>query len=120
MRYQGRTTENEYNAMNTPLLDVKPSDPSTLMTKMLEVQRVTKNTGQSYTIIVCDQQLYKVLVDNKLAYPGQFSKFVLKLGGMYLLMSFIGYFGTLMASKGLEELLKKEFTGGRKMLKGGK
>ena len=120
VRSQGRALQSESIAMYTPLIDLKPSDPTTMMTAMLEAQRITKNTGQNYTIITCDQQLYKVLVDIKWAYPEQFSTFILRLGGMHFLMSFIGCIGTLMANSGLEDLLKKGFSGVQKMLKGGK
>ena len=44
--------------------------------------------------------------------------FVLRLGGMHLLMSFVGCVGTLMANSGLEELLGSAFAGVPKMLAG--
>ena len=107
-------------AMYTPLIDLKPSDPTTMMTAMVEAQRLTQLTGQEYTVLTSDQQLFKVLVDIKWAYPEKFQNFVPRLGGMHLLMSFIGCIGTLMANSGLEEILKAGFSGMEKMLTGKK
>ena len=44
-------------AMYTPLLDLKPSDPTTMMTAMVEVQRRTQLIGQEYNVFTSDQQL---------------------------------------------------------------
>ena len=40
-----------------------PSDPDTMMTATMEATRLTNDTGQSFTIITADQQLYRVIVD---------------------------------------------------------
>ena len=77
-------------------------------------------TGQINTIFTADQQLFKVLVDIKWAYPDRFRHFIPRLGGMHLLMSFIGWIGSLMSNSGLEEILKKTFAGVEKMLTGKK
>ena len=44
--------------------------------------------------------------------------FLLRLGGMHLLISFVGCIGSLMANSGLEELLMSAFAGVSKMLAG--
>ena len=44
--------------------------------------------------------------------------FIPRLGGMHLLMSFVGSVGTLMAGSGLEEVLKSAFGGVSRMLTG--
>ena len=41
----------------SPLLDIVPSDPSTIMTAMIEARRITKHTRQSMTVFIVDQQL---------------------------------------------------------------
>lgn len=38
-----------------------------------------------------------------------FHKFNLRLGGMHLLMSFVGYFGDLMQCTGLQEIMENAF-----------
>ena len=45
-------------SMYVPLIDVKPSDPSTIMTAATEL-------SQAHTLITCEEQLYKVFVDIK-------------------------------------------------------
>ena len=106
--------------MYTPLIDQKPSDPTTMMTAMLEAQHITRLTGQKHTIFTSDQQLYKVLVDIKWALPESFHYFVQRLGGMHLLMSFIGCIGVLTTNSVFQEILQKAFSGVEKMLTGKK
>ena len=43
-----------------PLIDMKPSNPDTMMTALVEAQRLTKLSGQDFTVFTCDQQLYRV------------------------------------------------------------
>jgi hypothetical protein len=43
---------------------------------------------------------------------------ILRLGGMHMLMSFVGSVGTLMSGSGLEEVLQSAFGGVAKMLSG--
>ncbi len=53
----------------SPLTDMVTSDPSTIMTAMIEARRITKNTGQSMTVFTADQQLYRVAVNVVWVYP---------------------------------------------------
>ena len=119
-RAQGHTIKPSTKAIYTPLIDMKPSDPDTIMTAMVESQRMTQATNQLVTLFTTDQQLYRVAVDVLWAYPKQFLNFILRLGGMHMVMSFIGAVGTLMANSGLEELMNSAFGGVLKMLSGKK
>ena len=119
-RSQGHTVKPATKAIYTPLIDMKPSDPDTIMTAMVESQEMTESTGQVYTIFTTDQQLYRVAVGVHWAYPEQFQNFVPCLGGMHMLMSFIGAVGTLMENSGLEELMNSTFGGVQQMLTGKK
>lgn len=119
-RAQGHTTRPATKAIYTPLIDMKPSDPDTIMTAMVEARRMTRGTNQSVTLFTLDQQLYRVAVDVLWAYPEQFQNVIPRLGGMHMLMSFIGAVGTLMSNSGLEELLNSAFAGVHKMLSGKK
>ena len=67
-----------------------------------------------------NQQLYKVAVDVSWVYPELFPKswFIIRLGGMHLLMNFVGCIGKLMANTGLEEVLSCAFGSVKKMLIG--
>ena len=47
----------------TPLINRKPSDSTTMLSAMIEAQRLTIVAGQKITIFTADQQLYKVMVD---------------------------------------------------------
>ena len=88
----------------SPLIDIVPSDSSTIMTAMIEAQRITKHTGQSMTVFTADQQLYRGAVNVVWVYPELSDDFVLRLGGMHSLMSCVGSVGVLMGNRGLEEV----------------
>ena len=118
-REQGQSVRAATKAVYTPLIDMTPSDPDT-MTAMMEAARLTNDTGQSFTIFTADQQLYRVIVDITWVYPDLFTQFIPRLGGMHLLMSFVGSVGTLMANTGLEEIMKSAFGRVAKMLTGKK
>ena len=116
-RKSGQSLKNS-KTMYVPLIDASPTDSSTMMTALVEAMRLTEETCQPYTVVTCDQQLYKILVDLKWAYPKKFGKVILRLGGMHFLMSFIGCVGNLMAHSGLDDILNSAFGGVEKMLSG--
>ena len=66
-----------------------PHDPDTIMTAMVEAQRLTKQSGQTITVFTNDQQLYRVAVNVMWVYPTLFSEFIPRLGDMHMLMSFV-------------------------------
>ena len=61
-----------------------PSDSSTMMTAMVEAQKLTNLFGQVASVFTCDPQLYKVVADVKWAYPELFENFIPRLGGMHM------------------------------------
>ena len=107
-------------AVYMPLIDTPPADPSTMMTALAEAGRLTSETGQEFTIFTCDQQLYRISLQVIWAYPEQFSNVILRLGGMHMLMSFVGAVGSLMSESGLSEIMNAAFSGVAKMLNGKK
>ena len=60
-REQGHAIQPASKVMYTPLLDMTPSDPDTMMTAMVQAQKLTNETGQVYTVFTADQQLYRVM-----------------------------------------------------------
>lgn len=117
-RDQGQTLQPGTKASYQPLIDMKPADPSSMMTMMVEAQRLTQDCEQSFTVSTNDQQLYKIAVHVQWFYPTLFPRFINRLGGMHMLMSFIGCVGSLMAESGLEDILSCAFAGVPKMLSG--
>ena len=79
------------------------------MTAMLEYKKVTEEAGQAITVFTVDQQLYRVALDMIWANPGEWSKFYVRLGGMHMLVSFIGCVGVHMTNSGLIPILKVGF-----------
>ena len=95
-----------------------PAEPDTMKTAMVKAQQLTAMTGQEWTIFTNDQQLYKIAVHVSWVDNALFEKFIPRLGGMHLLMSFVGAVGHLMAGSGLEDILKSAFAGVPKLLSG--
>ena len=120
---QGKTNS-KVNQKSTilyePLINEKPSDPSTILTAMYDVEKATHQAGQSITVFTCDQQLFRVTLDIMWDDPDRWSDFIPRLGGMHWLMSFIGSIGQLMKNSGLDRLMKAAFGGVEKMLIGKK
>ena len=103
----------------TPWIDMKPSDPDTMLTAIYGRGRsLVKSTGQDIVVFTRDQQLYKVAVNITWANPERFQNFVLRLGGMHFIINFIGCVGTLMADTGLSDVMECAFGGVPHMLTG--
>ena len=120
IRTRGESLKPKTKVVFMPLLDRTPSDPSTVLTTMIEAERITNNAGQSITVFTADQQLYRVVLDVIWTDPERFSNFVPRIGGMHWVMSFIGSIGILMQNSGLLPWLKSAFGGVEKMLLGKK
>lgn len=86
-RALGHLPQAKTRVLYLPLIDMKPSDPDTMMTAMTRVQELTSKTGQDFSVLTCDQQLYRVAVQVKWAHPDRFQDMHLCLGGMRALMS---------------------------------
>ena len=117
-RAEGHTITPATTCVYTPLIDMKPSDPDTMLTAMVEAERLEKSTGQYIVVFTCDQQLYKVAVNITWANPELFQNFVLRLGGMHFIMYFIGCVGILIAETGLSDVMECAFGGVPHMLTG--
>ena len=59
---------------------MKPSDPNTMLTAMVRVQEPTSQTGQTFSLLTCDQQLYKVAVHVSWDQPERLKDTYLRLG----------------------------------------
>ena len=77
-----------------------PAEYDTVLTSMLQVKGLSEAAGQPFTLLTFDQQLYRYAVEIQWVLPEVFppSSFVLRLGGMHMLMSFVGAVGNLMAA----------------------
>jgi len=118
VRCQSKELKPATKVMYTPLIDMIPSDPDTMMTAMVKAQQISHELGQSFTVFTADQQLYRVMINVLWVHPKMFPNFYPRLGGMHTLMSFVGCVGALMSNSGLEDILKAAFGGVPKMLAG--
>ena len=119
-RLTGLSVSPRNKAVYMPLIDMPHVDHITIMTALIEANRLTTEAGQEFNIFTCDQQLYRLSLQVIWAYPEQFSNVVLRLGGMHMLMSFVGAVGSLMEESGQVEVMNAGFSGVAKMLNGKK
>ena len=63
IRESGQSTKPKTKLIFIPLIDQTPSDPSVMMTAMIEAEKLTNEAGQAYTVFTADQQLYRVILD---------------------------------------------------------
>lgn len=103
-----------------PLLYMKPADPDTVNTAIVNGLRIVQELNQEYLVITADQQIYKVIVDILFATPDLITKMMPILGFMHFLMDFVSCIGTLMADSGLGNILCGTFGSVDKMLQGKK
>ena len=114
----------EYNGCNTKIageagLKLKPRTYVNVVTiRMHMVTTATENSGQMYTIFTNDQQLFNIIKQMTWWQPKLWENFYPDLGGMHLLMSFVGCIGNLMGNTGLSNILKTAFGGVDKILLG--
>ena len=120
IRESGQLVQNETKVIYRPLINKMPSDPSTILTAMCDVESASERAGQQVTVFTCDQQLYRVTIDIIWDDPVRWKHFYPRIGGMHWLMSFVGAVGKLMKNSVLDLLMKSAFAGVEKMLIGKK
>ena len=67
-REQSHSLKHATTVMYTPLIDMVPQDPDTMMTAMYEAQRLTVKCGQTFTIFTADHY-YRVIVNVLWVHP---------------------------------------------------
>ena len=117
-RESGASPKPATNTFYSPLIDMTPHDPDCIMTAMTEAMRITQGCGQEYTVFTTDQQLYRITLNVLWSHPSTFPKFIPRLGGKHMLISFVGCVGKLMTNSGLDTVMKSTFGGVPKMLSG--
>ena len=70
-----------------------PAEPDSMKTAMIEAQRLTSLTGQKWTVFTNDQQMCQVAVHITCVDRELFQDSVPRLGGMHMLMRFVGCIG---------------------------
>ena len=117
-REQGHASKARTKAVYLPLIDLPPAEPTTMLTALIEAQRLTNERGQVYTIFTYDQQLDRIVVNISWVYSELYLNFIPRLGGIHASMSFVGAVGTSMIDTGLEPITSVAFGGVSKMLTG--
>ena len=116
MRESGQSTIPKTKVIYKPLINKTPSDPSTILTAMCDIETTRKKSGQREAVFTSDQQLYRVTMDIIWNDLPRWTYFYPRIGGMHWVMSFVGSLGKLMKNSGLDMLMKTAFAGVEKML----
>ena len=119
-REEGYEIKQKSNIFYQALIDKKPADPSTVLTVMHSVKQTCSKAGQEFAVLTRDQQLYRIMHYIIWNEPERWRNFYPRLGGMHMLMNFIGSIGKLMEGTGLDKLMAKAFGGVDSMLQGKK
>ena len=118
-RKNDQTTQPASRIVYQPLINMNPSDHTTIKTAMIEAKRLSNNSGQPFTVITADQAIYKLIVDNLWTnHEGEFQDVYARLGGMHMIMNVVGAVGKLMQETGLYEILGSAFGSVKKMMHG--
>lgn len=88
-----------------PIVDVKPSDMTTVYMTMKKCLEMSASVGQENAIQTFDQQLYAVAQQVKWAMPNTFENHIIRLGGFHALSCFISAIGKLWSDGGLHDML---------------
>ena len=87
---------------------------------MCNLEKISKDAGQSFSMLTCKQQLFRVMLYVIWGNPPRWVGFVQRIGGMHWIMSFVGSVGKLVENSGLAQLMMSSFAGVEKMLTGKK
>ena len=112
----GQCTKPKTNNFYQPLIDKTPSDPSTVLTAMADLERICNAAAQDFTILTSDQQLYRVMEDITWSNSTSWQLLISRIGGMHWIMNFVGCLGKLMDGSGLNKLTASTFSGVEKVL----
>ena len=87
-----------------PFVNLQPTSLDAIYTALMFASEESKRQGQQTCLVTFDQPLYAKAVD-MIAYAAsgsELSSVVVRLGGLHLLMSFMGAVGYIMAEVDLE------------------
>ena len=106
--YNNNSSYNTSEILPLPFVNLDPSNPSTIYTCLLHATEEGEKIGQSKTVVTFDQPLYAKACEMVLAAEpnSPLSHLIIRLGGFYLLKSYLGAIGNMMAGSVLEQLWK--------------
>ena len=94
-------------AIYKPLINKTPSDPSTILTAMCNIEATSHQARHQVAVFTQNHQLFRVAIDIMWDDPAGWKHFYPRIGGMHWLMSFVGSVGKLMKNSWLNMLMKK-------------
>ena len=99
-RNEGYSPKRKTKAVYLPLFDMPPAEPTTILTAMIEAQKLMQLV--SIILFLQSLQFYRVAVNITWVYNDHFVTLIPRIGRMHTLMNFIGAIGTLMIETGLQ------------------
>ena len=120
MRKANRTTKSKTKVIYKPLINKTPSDPSTILTAICNIEAISHRAAQQLALHIYDKQLFR---DTSIAMWDDLARwkyFCPRIDGMYWLMNFVGSVGKQMKNSELDRLIKTTFSCVDKLLIGKK
>ena len=93
------------NVRYLPFISAPPSDFSTVYTALLRLISVAKSLGQTHILVTADLAIYSKAQQIIWSKPELQDSITMRLGGMHLIMTFIGSIGKLYGDGGLLDIL---------------
>lgn len=120
MRKANRTTKSKTKVIYKPLINKTPSDPSTILTAICNIEAISHGAAQQLALPIYDKQLFRDTIIVMWDDLARWKYFCPRIGGMYWLMNFVGSVGKQMKNSELDRLIKTTFSCVDKLLIGKK
>ena len=88
-----------------PMYLPPPTNSSVLQASVNYFMSLTNHLGQETTVITGELPIYDFFMNIKKKYPERYASIVVRLGGFYEIVNFMGTVGHLMKRSETEELL---------------
>ena len=83
MRENYQATKNKPKVIYKPLINKTPSDPSTILTAMFNIEATLHLARHQVAVFTDNQQLFRVTIDIMWDDPATWKHFYLRIGGMH-------------------------------------
>ena len=83
MRENYQATKNKPKVIYKPLINKTPSDPSTILTAMFNIEATLHLARHQVAVFTDNQQLFRVTIDIMWDDPAAWKHFYLRIGGMH-------------------------------------
>ena len=88
-----------------PFLRQSSTNPDVVRKALHICMKASAKLGLTYTVVTQDEAVYEISYTLRKNNPVEFPGLILSLGGLHLLMNYLGTIGKFMTGTGLKEML---------------